>query len=72
MKVSELGEIGLIKLISKMVRVAQDKKAEAWRQLVLGIGDDAAAWSTDGSIQLATVDALVQDVHFSLGMTSWE
>jgi thiamine-monophosphate kinase len=72
MKVSELGEVGLITLISKMVRVAQDKKAEAWRQLVLGIGDDAAAWSTDSSIQLATVDALVQDVHFSLGMTSWE
>ncbi len=71
MKVSEIGERGLIDLLAKMVNNAQDKKAKAWQQLILGIGDDAAAWQSDASIQLATVDSLRQDVHFSLDTTPW-
>ena len=65
MKVSELGEFGLIDILAGMVSGTQDK------QLILGIGDDAAAWSSDASIQLATIDSLVQDVHFSLDTTPW-
>ncbi len=72
MKVSDLGEFGLIDLLAKMAYGAQDKEIEAWQQLILGIGDDAAAWYGDASIQLATVDSLIQDVHFSLGIASWE
>ena len=72
MKVSELGEFGLIDLLAGMVHAAEDKKIAAWQQLILGIGDDAAAWHGDNSIQLATVDAMVQDVHFTLGTTGWE
>ncbi len=72
MKVSELGEFGLIDLLAKMAYAAQDKETEAWQNLILGIGDDAAAWYGDASIQLATVDSLIQDVHFTLGITSWE
>jgi len=72
MKVSELGEFGLIDLLAKMAYAAQDKKKEAWQHLILGIGDDAAAWYGDTSIQLATTDSLIQDVHFSLSITSWE
>ena len=72
MKVSELGEFGLIDLLSGMADGSQDREAEAWRQLILGIGDDAAAWYGDTSIQLATVDSLIQDVHFSLDITPWE
>ena len=70
MKVSEIGEFGLIDRLARMV-AAEDKKAAAWRQLILGIGDDAAAWQGEATIQLATVDALVQDVHFRLDLTSW-
>ena len=66
MKVSELGEFGLIDLLAKMVPTTPDK------QLILGIGDDTAAWRGDTSVQLATVDSLVQDVHFSLNYTSWK
>ena len=66
MKVSELGEFGLIDLIDKMAGSGQDER------LLIGIGDDAAAWYGDTSIQLATVDSLIQDVHFSLGIASWE
>ncbi|MFC2016380.1 thiamine-phosphate kinase [Chloroflexota bacterium] len=72
MKVSDLGEFGLIALLSKMAYGVQDKAIGAWQQLILGIGDDAAAWHGDDSIQLATVDSLIQDVHFTLGTASWE
>jgi len=66
MKVSELGEFGLIDLLAKMIPRPPDKK------LILGIGDDAAAWRTGTATQLVTTDSLFQDVHFSLGTTSWE
>ena len=72
MKVSELGEFGLIDLLAKMVSSSQDKHLAAWRQLMVGIGDDAAAWRGDTSTQLATTDSLIQDVHFTLDMVSWE
>ena len=66
MKVSELGEFGLIDLIKKMAGGGGDKR------LLVGIGDDAAAWRGDGSIQLATVDSFIQDVHFPSGLASWK
>ena len=66
MKVSELGEFGLIDLLAKMASSSPGK------QLIIGIGDDAAAWYGDDSIQLATVDSFIQDVHFSLDIASWE
>ncbi|TET25918.1 MAG: thiamine-monophosphate kinase [Dehalococcoidia bacterium] len=68
MKVSELGEFGLIDLLAEMVRQTQTTKAE----LVIGIGDDGAAWHGDTSTQLATVDSLIEDVHFSLASISWQ
>ena len=71
MKVSELGEFGLIDLLAKMVSSSRDEQLASWCQLIVGIGDDAAAWYGDGSTQLATVDSFIQDVHFSLGVASW-
>ena len=72
MKVSELGEFGLIDLLAKMVYRAQDKQIAPYQQLIIGIGDDAAAWHGDASTQLATVDSFIQDVHFSLDITPWK
>ena len=66
MKVSELGEFGLIDLLAKMAGGGQDER------LLIGIGDDAAAWQGDDSIQLATVDSFIQDVHFPSGIASWD
>ncbi len=66
MKVSELREFGLIDLLAEMVGNGQDER------LLIGIGDDAAAWQGDASTELATVDSFIQDVHFSLGTASWE
>ncbi len=65
MKVWELGEFGLIELIAKTVGKCSRS------DLVLGIGDDTAAWRTEKSVQLATTDILIQDVHFTLNVATW-
>jgi thiamine-monophosphate kinase len=70
MKVSELGEFGLIDLLAKMIAEAGMDRIGP-DQPIIGIGDDTAAWRGDTSIQLATVDTMVQDVHFSLETTTW-
>jgi thiamine-monophosphate kinase len=69
MKVSELGEFGLIDRLAEMVNSTRD---EPGSNLIIGIGDDAAAWQSATSVQLATVDSLVQNVHFSLQTATWE
>jgi thiamine-monophosphate kinase len=71
MKVSEIGEFGLITRLAKMAQKSEDRNSTARQQLLFGIGDDAAAWLGNNEIQLATVDSLVQDVHFSLSYMSW-
>jgi thiamine-monophosphate kinase len=68
-KVKDLGEFGLIDRLNKMV--ADAKINQASPDLILGIGDDAAAWRGDSSIQLATVDTMIENVHFSLDFTTW-
>ncbi|MEE8469978.1 MAG: thiamine-phosphate kinase [Dehalococcoidia bacterium] len=65
MKVWELGEFGLIELIGGIVGRASG------RDLVLGIGDDAAVWRAEKSVQIGTTDILIQDVHFTLGTATW-
>jgi thiamine-monophosphate kinase len=70
MKVRDLGEFGLIDLLAKMIRDAGVDRLGPDRP-VIGIGDDAAAWRGDASLQLATVDTMVQDVHFSLDTITW-
>lgn len=71
MRLSELGEFGLIDLIRTVSARYQDPGRTPWRELLLGIGDDAAAWKSGNRIQLATTDTLVQSVHFDLGVISW-
>ncbi len=65
MKVSELGEFGLIDLLAKMTHGTADE------HLIIGIGDDATAWHCDTSTQLVTVDSFIQNIHFTIGMASW-
>jgi thiamine-monophosphate kinase len=70
-KVSEIGEFGLIDLLAEMANAPRDNRTASWRQLLIGIGDDAAAWQCPGSVQVATVDSLVQGVHFPAEVVSW-
>jgi thiamine-monophosphate kinase len=71
MKAEELGEFGLIDLLAKMIRDAGVDQFGP-EQPVIGIGDDAAAWCGDTSIQLATVDTMAQGVHFTPETTTWK
>jgi thiamine-monophosphate kinase len=66
MKVSKLGEFGLIDLISKLIGTPSKGN------LVLGIGDDTCAWKNDAGIELVTIDTLVENVHFTLNTISYE
>ncbi len=65
MDVSELGEFGLIK------RLAAGVGAEPPPDLIVGIGDDAAAWRLGDSVILATTDTLVEGVHFLPEFAPW-
>lgn len=62
MKVSEVGEFGLIKLLAELVPGDSGD-----HRVLAGIGDDAAAWAGDDGVVLATTDALVEGVHFTVG-----
>jgi thiamine-monophosphate kinase len=72
MKLSELGEFGLINLIRSSSARYENSGRTPWREVLVGIGDDAAAWQSNNRIQLATTDTLVQNVHFDLGVINWE
>jgi thiamine-monophosphate kinase len=69
MKASELGEFGLIDRLAEMVGHDQSKQKGS---LIIGIGDDTAAWQGNSSVQLATVDSLVEGVHFTLDTATYE
>ena len=72
MKLSELGEFGLINLIHNITNKFKNLQQASWQQLLVGIGDDAAAWQGNNHIQLATTDSLVQGIHFDLNNITWE
>ncbi len=65
MNVSDIGEFGLIERLAKAVGASNPEA------LIVGIGDDAAAWRVDDAVMLATTDTLVEGVHFLPGRTPW-
>jgi len=72
MNLSELGEFGLIDLIHSITDKFKDPEQASWQRVLLGIGDDSAAWQSNEQTQLATTDTLVQNVHFDLKDVTWE
>jgi len=65
MKISDLGEFGLIHAIRKLSARRSD-------DVVIGIGDDAAALrSSPAALLLATTDMLIEGVHFDLSYTDF-
>lgn len=71
MKVSDLGEFGVI---SRLAAVSGRTKPP--EHLIIGIGDDTAAWRCGspgcGAVHLGTTDTVVEDSHFSFATFSWE
>jgi len=71
-KLSEFGEFALIELIHDITSKFKNLQQTSWQQLLIGIGDDTAAWQGDNHIQLATTDSMVQGTHFDLNNITWE
>jgi thiamine-monophosphate kinase len=71
MRVSELGEFGLIDKLAGLIDKKSNKKSAAWTDLIIGIGDDAAAWKSRCGVELITTDILVEGTHFRLSYTGW-
>lgn len=58
-ELDQIGEFGLIKLISETVKLGNS-------ETIKGIGDDAAVIDTHGKITTITTDLLLEGVHFDL------
>jgi thiamine-monophosphate kinase len=71
MLISEAGEFGLIASITRLIRRSGDKNTPAWKALVVGAGDDTAAWTPPAGIELATTDILVEGTHFDFASIRW-
>ena len=71
MNLSALGEFGLIELIRENVQSTYQNCTATGGRVLLGIGDDTAAWRPGPLAELATTDTLVQDVHFSFQWCTW-
>ena len=71
MKISELGEFGLIDLLAKIITDSTGKTPDL-PPLTVGIGDDTAAWPGKTGAQLATIDSLIENTHFDLSSITWE
>ena len=70
--VGELGEFPLIERIGNMIeRASLAAPTAGGFKLVLGIGDDAAAWSLARGVEVTTTDTAVEGVHFTQQTTSW-
>lgn len=70
--VGELGEFPLINRIANAIKRASLATPTAGGfNLVLGIGDDAAAWSTSRGVEVTTTDTAVEGVHFTQQNIPW-
>lgn len=66
-----MGEFGLIELLAKVIEEHPPGRNIPSKKPLIGIGDDAAAWYCDETIELATVDSIIQGIHFTLDTTGW-
>jgi len=71
MRVAEAGEFGLISSISELIKRKCRRQSAAWKDLIIGIGDDAAAWKRAAGVELMTTDVMVEGVHFDFSYTGW-
>ncbi len=74
MELHDLSEFGLIERLARMVADAGvgTSPPGARYPLLIGIGDDAAAWQTQEGIELSTTDTVVEGVHFTQATTPWQ
>jgi thiamine-monophosphate kinase len=64
-KISKLGEFGLIE---RLARIVQPSDAD---DVIVGIGDDAAVWHSGDRFVIATTDTMADGVHFLSKNADW-
>lgn len=65
MRLSRIGELRLLETLRRNF-----KKASARSGLLIGIGDDAAAFRPKNRVSLVTTDMMIEGVHFDLTWTT--
>ena len=74
MKVKDLGEFGVIKLLTEIVtreRWGPENATPYGFKLLVDAGDDTAAWRCGRGTELYTTDTVVEGVHFTRATTPW-
>jgi thiamine-monophosphate kinase len=73
MKVSEVGEFGLIELLSRELGIPYPPSAATAPRpgFVVDLGDDAAVTEPSAAATIWTTDTLVEGIHFLPSRTSW-
>ena len=74
MEIQELGEFGVIDLLTRMVvqqRGGPNHGADLSFKLTVDNGDDTAAWQTGKATELFTTDTVVEGIHFTRETTPW-
>jgi thiamine-monophosphate kinase len=72
MRVSEIGEFGLIRLLTREIGVDFEGRGATPRPgLEVDTGDDAVVTAASGAPIVWTTDTMVDGVHFLPGRTSW-
>ena len=75
MLVRDAGEFRLIELLAETLD-AEGVEGPSFRgsnalRPSIGIGDDAAVWEGEAGTRVLSTDAMVEGVHFELGLTGW-
>ena len=70
--VGDIGETGVIDRIAAQVTSWKlGPPAAPGFELLLGIGDDAAAWRIADGVEVSTTDTVIEGVHFTRDTTPW-
>ena len=73
MNIRDIGEFGLIeRFTEKIINAGVGQSPSGVFPLIIGMGDDTAAWNTTGVKELSTTDTVVQGVHFTLRTIPWK
>ena len=73
MRVSEVGEFELIRLLTAEAGIAYPPTRESGQEgMLVGLGDDAVVTARHDGAMIWTTDTMVADVHFLPGRTAWQ
>src|SRR5215212_3358097 len=73
MKVSDIGEFELIRLLTAEAGISYPPSRDDVKDgLLVGLGDDAVVTSRHDGAIVWTTDTMVENVHFLPGRSAWE